>query len=310
MIRMLASVAVTWVALVIGVSAQQGLSAKAQENHSVLAQELRRGLERKLQTVVEGLDGVIGYAALDLNSGEEIGHLEQEEFPTASTIKLAILYELCQQAEAGRINLETSAPLDRHTVVGGSGILHALGTPTLSLRDHAVLMMTLSDNTAANVLIDAVGMSNVMSRMQSLGLTGIRLRRKMMDTAAAARGDENVATPRDIVRLLRVLHAGEGSNSEGKSAALKILELGAGGQIRLGVPEDVPILNKPGDLEGVRVDAAIVRAKNRPYALAVMTTYLKDENEGERAITETSRAFYEYFSRLGMGSEYGRQMKR
>ena len=41
-----------------------------------------------------------------------------------------------------------------------------------------------------------------------------------------------------------------------------------------------------------------------------MTTYLKDEDEGERAITNVSRAFYDYFSRLGFGSEYGRQLKR
>jgi beta-lactamase class A len=146
--------------------------------------------------------------------------------------------------------------------------------------------------------------------MQSLGLTGVRLRRKMMDSAAAARGDENVATPHDIVRLLRVLHAGEGLQPASKAGALKILEVGAGGQIRRGVPASIEVLNKPGDLEGVRVDAAIVRAEHRPYAIAVMTTYLRDEEEGERAITDVSRAFYEYFSRLGFGSEYGRQSKR
>ncbi len=70
------------------------------------------------------------------------------------------------------------------------------------------------------------------------------------------------------------------------------------------------VLNKPGELEGVRVDAAIVRAQRRPYAMAGMTTYLKDEAEGERAIADVSRVFYEYFSRLGSGSEYGRQLKR
>jgi hypothetical protein len=70
------------------------------------------------------------------------------------------------------------------------------------------------------------------------------------------------------------------------------------------------VLNKLGTLEGVRVDAAIVRALHRPYAIAVMTTYLADDGEGERAITDVSRAFYEYFSRLGFGSELGRQLKR
>jgi beta-lactamase class A len=272
--------------------------------------ELRRALDRQLESIVAGLDGVIGYAALDLTSGDEIGRLERQEFPTASTIKLAILYELFKQADEGRVRLDTAEQLDRSHVVGGSGILRALGTPALSLRDHAVLTMSLSDNTATNVLIDRLTLAAIASRMQSLGLGGIRLRRKMMDGAAAARGDENVAVPRDIARLLRVLHTGDGLTSDSKSGAMKILEVGAGGYLRRGVPAGVQVLNKPGELEGVRVDAAIVRALHRPYALAVMTTYLKDEADGERAIASVSRAFYEYFSRLGLGSEYGRQLKR
>lgn len=282
----------------------------AQQSSPTLQHELRRALDRQLESIVGHLDGVIGYAALDLTTGEEIGRLERQEFPTASTIKLAILYELFKQADEGRVRLETTGPLDRSHVVGGTGILHALGTPALSLRDHAVLMIAISDNTATNVLIDRLTLASISSRMQSLGLNGIRLRRRMMDGAAAARGDENVALPRDIVRLLRVLHAGEGLTPESKTGVLKILEVGAGGYLRRGLPAGVQVLNKPGELEGVRVDAAIVRAPQRPYAIAVTTTYLKDEADGERAIAAVSRAFYEYFSRLGLGSEYGRQLKR
>jgi beta-lactamase class A len=277
---------------------------------STLPQELRRVLDRQLAAIVERLDGVVGYSALDLTTGEEIGRLERQEFPTASTIKLAVLYELFKQADEGRVRLDVAAPLDRSHVVGGSGILRALGTPALSLRDHAVLMISISDNTATNALIERLAIASISARMQSLGLNGIRLRRKMMDGAAAARGDENIATPRDLVRLLRALHAGDGLTPESKAGALKILEVGAGGYLRRGIPAGVDVLNKPGELEGVRVDAAIVRARHRPYALAVMTTYLKDEADGERAITAVSRAFYDYFSRLGAGSEYGRQLKR
>ena len=282
----------------------------AQEAPSALQDDLRRILQRNVATVVDALDGVVGYAALDLTSGEEFGRLEQQPFPTASTIKLAILYELFRQADEGRVSLDAPAPLDRSQVVGGTGILKALGTPSLTPRDHAVLMMSISDNTATNVLIDRLGLGAIASRMQSLGLGGIRLRRKMMDSAAAQRGDENVATPREIVRLLRVLDAGEGLKPESKAAAVKVLEVGAGGYIRRGIPSGVDVLNKPGELEGVRVDAAIVRAAHRPFALAIMTTYLKDEAEGERAIGDLSRVFYEYFSRLGFGSEFGRQMKK
>lgn len=275
-----------------------------------LQHDLKRILDSRLSMVVDALDGVIGYAALDLTSGDEIGRLERQAFPTASTIKLAILYELFRQADEGRLSLDTQARLDRSRVVGGDGILKSLGTPSLTLRDHAVLMMALSDNTATNIVIDAVGLGAVSARMEALGFGGIRLRRKMMDGAAAARGDENLASPRDLVLLLRALHTGEGLGRTSHAQALAVLEAGTAGWLRRGVPVDITVLSKLGTLEGVRVDAAIVRAAHRPYALAVMTTYLKDEGEGERAITGVSRAFYDYFSRLGFGSEHGRQLKR
>jgi beta-lactamase class A len=275
-----------------------------------LSQELRRTLDRRLNALVEGLDGVIGYSALDLVSGEEIGRFADREFPAASTIKLAVLYELFRQADEGTLRLDEAVPLDRTHVVGGDGILRALGTPTLSHRDHAVLMMALSDNTAANLLIETVTMRAVNTRMQSLRVGAIRLRRKMMDGAAAARGDENVAAPGALAGLLRLLHAGEGLRPETHRALLTVFEVGTSGWLRRGVPPDVRVLSKLGTLEGVRADAAIVHAPQRPYAVAVMTTFLKDEPEGERAIEAVSRAFYEYFSRLGMGSEYGRQLRR
>ena len=62
--------------------------------------------------------------------------------------------------------------LDRRQAVGGTGVLVEMGTPTLSIRDYAVLMVTLSDNTATNVLIDRLGMDKIAARMQGLGLNG------------------------------------------------------------------------------------------------------------------------------------------
>lgn len=275
-----------------------------------LAAELRAVLDRQLEAVVAKADAVVGYAALDLTTGERIGRLDDRRFPTASSIKLAILYELFKRADEGRIRLDEALPLDRAKVVGGSGILHAMGTPVLAWRDYAVLMMVLSDNTATNVILDRLGLASVTARMQSLGLGDILLRRRMIDTAAALRGDENVATPRDLVSLLQVLHEGKGLSAASRDGALRILSVGAGGEIRRGVPDDVPVANKPGDLEGVRVDTAIVSVKNRPYALSVMTTFARDEPAAEETITDISRAFYGYYSRLATLSEYGRVLRK
>ena len=88
--------------------------------------------------------------------------------------------------------------------------------------------------------------------------------------------------------------------------AIELLKKPKENRLRKGLPEGVQSADKSGELEGVRVDAGIVFAKNRPYVLSVMTTFLKDEAEGERAIEAISRAAYEYFSRLGAGGALGR----
>ena len=260
---------------------------------SPTATELKVKFEQRLADIASHVDGIVGYAVLDLTSGDRIGHLSDETFPTASTIKIAIVYELFEQVEEGKIRLADTITLDRSKAVGGTGVLIHMGTPTLSILDYATLMVTLSDNTATNVLIDRLGMENVAARATALGLTHTKLRRHMMDTAAARRGDENVSTPNELVRLLEIV-------SKNKDA-VQLLEKPKGSRLRRGLPDGVATADKPGELEGVRVDAGIVFAKNRPYILCVMTTYLKDESEGEHAIEAMSRAAYEYFSRLGSG---------
>jgi len=274
---------------------------------------LKTQFTARLEDAARRVDGVVSYCVIDLTSGDRFTRLDLNVQPTASTIKLAVLYELVKQAEEGRLSLDAARTVDRQKVVGGAGILNILGTPTMSLRDFATLMIVLSDNSAANLVIDAVGLDAVTARMRALGLTSTRLRRRMMDGAAARRGDENVSTAAEIARLLEIFERGEGLKPQSRDEALRILKIRNDSRVSWvmkGVPETIDVACKEGDLEGVRVDAGIVYAKNRPYIVSVMATYLQDDAAGERAIEEISRVAYEYFSRLGAGSEYGRQLGR
>jgi len=286
----------------LGVASRFAAGAGA-EQLSPTAADLRAQFERRVTDIASRVDGVVGYEILDLTSGDRIGRLETASFPTASTIKLAVVYELFKQAEEGKIRLDEMVPLDRSKAVGGTGVLAELGTPTLSIRDYATLMVVLSDNTATNVLIDRLAIDNINRRLRSVGLAETRLRRRMMDTDAARRGEENVSSPAEIVHLLDIIR-------KEQPDAIALLKRPKQSRLRRGLPERVDAADKPGELEGVRVDAGVVFARNRPYILCVMTTFLKNEADGERAIEEISRTAYEYFSRLGAGGSLGRQLRR
>ena len=272
-----------------------------------LQSDLKASFVRQVEQAAAKTDGVVGYVVTDLTTKEQVtARLERQPFPTASTIKLSILYELLKQAEAGTLALDKPVPLDRAQVVAGSGVLQHLTTPAISLRDYAALMIILSDNTATNVVIDAVGTDKVNARMGAMGLADIRLRRKMMDLAAVRRGDENVASPASLAAIAELLWRGEGLSQESRDAALKILRE-VEGQVRGAVPANVPVFLKTGSLDGVRAEAAVVEVQGRPFALAVMTTYLARDEDGDRAIREIASAAFSYFDRLAKSGAYGRR---
>jgi beta-lactamase class A len=253
------------------------------------------------------LDGVLGVYVRDLTTGTTIELRPDEAFPTASSIKLAVLYELYRQAEEERIDLSevTRPPVPR---VGGGGILQDLGDRvSLTWRDLAVLMIGWSDNEATNILVRRVGLDAVNRRLDGLGLPGTRLRRQMMDLEAARRGDENVSTPREIARLAEIVAKGE-SLSAARAADLLAVATVAdeGSPFRRGLPAGTKAVTKPGALEGVRCETAWVEVHGRPYSAAIMTAYLRREKDGEDAIAELSAALYDTFDRLARSSDYGR----
>jgi beta-lactamase class A len=271
-------------------------------------------LRARIEAVDARLDGVLGVFVKDLTTGATVAIRSDEVFPAASTIKLAVFYELYRQADERRLDLaETTRPEGAR--VRGGGVLQELSdSVSLTVRDLAVLMMAWSDNEAANVLIQRVGPEAVIRRLDALGLARTRLRRRMMDLEAARRGDENVSTPRDLVALLEALHRGTGLAPERAEDARAVLGAmqdnsaapDSSSAFRRGLPAGVRAYTKPGELEGVRCEAGLVDLAGRPYAAAVMTTYLLRDGDGEAAIREISAATYEAFDRLARASDLGR----
>jgi len=284
------------------------VSAGAQERAGGKQQVLWQKLEASISELDRHFDGVMGVAIEDLTTGQKFLLHENEIFPQASSIKIAILAELYRQAQQGKLkltNLYTVRPSD---LVDDSAIMNGLtpGVTQVTLRDLATMVAAVSDNSAANVLIDRVGMENVNSLMDSVGLTHTRLRRKMMDLRAASEGRENISTPIEMMTLLESIHREKVFSKALTDDFFKVLSTKKDSWIPRDLPEDLKIANKPGSLEGVRNDSGVVFLENRPYVLCVMTTYLRRERDGEEAISKISLDAYRMFDRLARASEYGR----
>ena len=264
---------------------------------------LWKKLNDRVAEIVERFDGVMGVAIADLTDDRAILKNADRVFPTASSIKIAILLELYHQDQeartgaAGKAKLDDVYTFDPKDLVEDSQIMAGLtpGVTRVTNRDLAQFMIAVSDNAAANILIDRVGRENVNAMLRSLGLAKTTLRRKMMDVAAARRGEENISTPQEIVRLLEAIYRGKALNKELTAAFIQQLSTLKESYIPHDLPAGVQVANKPGNLQNVRTDSGILFVKNRPFAMSVMTAYDRDERAAEHAISEIALEAYRYF---------------
>src|SRR5215472_16578714 len=205
---------------------------KPETPHDTGSDLLWKKLETRVGEIATRLDGVMGVAIVDLTDGRILLRNADRVFPTASSIKIAILLELYRQDQEartgakGKSRLDDIYTFDPKDLVEDSQIMAGLtrGVTRVTNRDLAQFVVAVSDNAAANILIDRVGMPNVNATLRSLGLTKTMLRRKMMDVAAARRGDENVSTPQEMARLLEMIYNGKALNKKLTDTLMKQLK--------------------------------------------------------------------------------------
>jgi len=284
-----------------------GATLRAQDS---LPSALHAKLEARLGEVAEHLDGVMGYAIKDLSTGETFVRLPDTVFPQASSIKLTVLLELMRQAQEGTLSLDEKHTLRRSEMTKSDTepILTMLGdgSVTMTLRDLAIFMMVLSDNTATNILIDRLGMDKINAGVIRLGLKETKLRRHMIDLEAAKEGNENVSTPREMLTLLEKVNARLALDGAHTKEYFDILKLPKESEFHKALPEDVSVADKPGSLEGVRCDTGLIDIPGHPFIMSVTTTYNARDDAGSHAIQEVAHLAYDYFNRLSRSSSYGR----
>ncbi|HSJ67221.1 MAG TPA: serine hydrolase [Anditalea sp.] len=151
----------------------------------------------KVSLIIQDLQGKILYEQNSLS-----------KIPSASIIKIPILFTLFSQVEEGKIQLEEKHQLIQDDIVGGTGeIQHQPVGGYYSMETLAREMIRVSDNTATNIIIRRLGMSSTNNMMENIGLHSTQLNRLMMDFDAIAMGKQNYTSPTEMNKLLLMLHS-------------------------------------------------------------------------------------------------------
>lgn len=264
----------------------------------------RDKLLNRIAALDQSIEGVLGVAVIDLKTGEQFSYHGDVVFPQASAIKIPIMVELFRLRQAGQVNFDEQITLKSSDLVGGSGVIQNTlknGPVTLTVREMIREMIASSDNTATNWCIRRAGMANINHTMSQYGFLSTRLQRVMIDQAAADRNEENISTPNEMVRWAKLLYEGKAVNPQASREMLDFMKL-VQDNMRKAIPADVEVASKPGALDGVHNETGIVYVKNRPFAIAVMGTYL---TEPYSPVEPVSKMVYEYFVKLAKSNQYG-----
>lgn len=285
-----------------------------------------------MDTFFAGLGGTVGVYVDHLDTGLVLHYNADELYPTASTLKTPLLYELYRQAEAGTVNLGDRVTLSHENRVPGSGVLQDLDEglqPTV--RDLAELMIIVSDNWATDLLYDIISRDSMAATLQQLGLrnTYIPLNIREMfcliadkafddpvvtyevlkdalkhsqpgDDCLAYQGDprNNVSSPRDMGVLMRIIHEGQGLSADGRERVIATLKHQNFNTVipgRLPVDRDIEVAHKTGSLRGVRADVGIVYAPATQYIIAFMSKGQEDTAETVDRMAHASRWVWDQF---------------
>ena len=263
----------------------------------------RKTLER-IAKLDASLDGVVGVAAIDLTTGRVTAYHADEVFPTASTIKVPIMIQLFRAVRLGEVKLSDSIPVTVKELVDESPTVEkaAKGPGRITVRELLEAMIQISDNAATNKLIELLGMSKVNRAMDEFGFLQTRLRRRMIDLAAAARNEENVSTPLEMARIMEMIYRGKAVDENASREMLDVMA-GTRADIRTAIPEGIRVASKPGSLDGVKCEVAVVFLEKRPFVVSVYSTYLKGDRN---VVRDVAAILFDHFSRLEKANRYGR----
>ena len=272
------------------------------------AQVSVRSIRPALEARIAQHHGTVGLALLDPKTGESLAIRGDETFPTASAIKVSVLLALFHHVQERKLHLDDPIWMVQADQMPGSGILQFFHTPhQLTLEDAAEFMISQSDNTATNLVLDKVGIRNVNSYADSLGLHHTRIWAKVFQRSGTTIEPDSskkyglgVTTPLEMARLLALIYKGEAVSAEASKRMNRMLLDQAWGtdEIPRYLPAGVKVAHKTGSEDDIRNDVAIVYSPARDFVLTIFTKDNADkswriDNEAETLMADLGRIVHD-----------------
>jgi len=266
-------------------------------------------LETRLMPLIKAHKGKVAVMVKHFGSDETFCYHANDVMPTASLIKFPVMVEAYRQAAAKRIDLDTVVTLKKEDKVPGSGVLtyHLTEGATFKLRDAIRLMIVYSDNTATNLVLDAIGLGATAATMEKMGYPNTKIHSKVFrrDTSVFPERSKQFGlgstTASEMIKLCEALYR---KTILSPLACEQMLDHLRACDDKDKFPRLLPpgtrIAFKTGSLADTRTAAGIIEWPAGPVAVCVLSCENEDkrwvaDNAGNRLCAEIARAVYDHY---------------
>ncbi|WP_088242818.1 serine hydrolase [Calothrix rhizosoleniae] len=262
-----------------------------------LSQELPTLKSTVTNLVTKNTNLTPGIFLVDLDNGTYVDINAAASFPAASTIKTPILVAFFQDVDAGKIRLDEMLIMEQGMIAGGSGNMKSKqpGTQFTAL-EVATKMMTISDNTATNMLIERMGGMEILNqRFRSWGLRTTAIRNPLPDVEGT-----NTTSPKELATLMAMVSKGNLVSMRSRDRILDIMRRNTRNHLLpVGLGKGAIIAHKTGNIGSMLADAGLVDLPTgKRYLAAVMVQRPRNDPSAAALIQSISRAAYQQFNQL------------
>lgn len=251
---------------------------------------------KEIKRYLESRIGTYGFFFEDLTSGFIYGYNENVQMTAAGCMKLPIAVALIKEVELGKLTFLDKIKIAGKDKVYGTGIIHEFDEREYTVFELLVAMLIQSDNTAANKIIDLIGMERINEIIKEMGLTKTILSRKTTDEKAPENEVENLTTAYDMSRLWSILNKASYLDEKNSTMLIDILRRQ---QIRnklaLYIPDDLKyeISSKTGDKKGVENDTALFHLSKGKFVFTVMSTNIPNSVYGTVTLAKCGKMMWD-----------------
>ncbi|MGA2089886.1 MAG: serine hydrolase [Endomicrobiales bacterium] len=252
-------------------------------------------LQIDLQKATAKFHGTAGILIQDLATGDDIKINADTPYPSASLVKMPIMAAYYQAQAEGKLSLDDKIVLRRQEKINNcSHLFFARCGRSFPIRALIERMITESDNTAANMLVDHLGFVYLNEKFVQFGLKNTDLRRGIMDLKWRNAGIENYTTAQDMAFLLNKIYKGELVSPEASAEMLDVLKRQkVNDRIPRFLPDTVTVAHKTGLLKNTVSDVGIVFTPHGDFIICVITADIRGYHSAKRFISKVAAATYD-----------------